>query len=121
MSMRVKRGHGRAAHMTRMALIKALEALDLIELLETKRVHHHGEWHYDYIIGLERKRLILRSRELEPFVAGVAWGYYMATGKRVPGTDDVYRPDAPIRPGQVAANKARKLAREQAEKEQGHP
>jgi len=91
-----------------MQLVKAMEDAGILRLSNMIKLRHHGEGHQDYYLDLGDRELILRSGELEPFIAGVAYGMKIC-GQQVPeAITDVYRPDGPIRPGQVKANRAKK-------------
>lgn len=97
MAQRVKRGYGMRAHIVRMQLIEELANAGILELVEMKKRHLHGEGHHDYTLRFNGMDLILLSGEVEPFVAGIAWGMQAAGVSPPPGITDVYRPDGPVR------------------------
>ena len=97
MAQRVKRGYGMRAHVVRMQLIEQLVAAEILEFVDMKKRKLHGEGHHDYTLRLDNMELTLLSGELEPFVAGIAWGMQSAGVSPPEGITDVYRPDGPVR------------------------
>lgn len=113
MAIRVARGFGVRAHTARLANLRALEAAGICELVEMTAVKLHGEGHIDYLIRIGDDELYLRTKETEPWIAGVAWGYRIATGEDLPGLSEMYRPDSPMMPGRTHAREERRKLRDE--------
>jgi len=102
-NVRVRRGFGLKAHTFRLHQFEALERANICRLVAVDPILLYGKGHVDYTVRIDGRLLLLRTREADAWIAGVAWGWRAATGAEISGLEDAYRPDEPIKPSRVTA------------------
>lgn len=88
-----QRGMGRRAHIIRADALGKLEAMGLLRLVgfENRSATMSGPAHMEYTVEFGGREVVLRTKDVEPFVAGVLWGREHAGAGSVPWVDGLYR------------------------------